>query len=173
MAADHEPHEDLARRLQHLCLEAGLTVATAESCTGGLVAHRITSIPGSSGYFQGAVVSYSDRVKIETLGVAPDVLAQHGAVSAQVALAMAAGVRERLATDLAVAVTGVAGPDGGSADKPVGLVYVGVSDRLGSDVRRFHWDGDRATNIEASTAEALRFLADRAGALAGAKSPAG
>ena len=173
MAPDREPLEDLARRLQHLCLEAGLTVATAESCTGGLVAHGITSIPGSSGYFLGAVVSYADRVKVETLGVPPDVLATYGAVSAQVALAMAVGVRDRLATDLAVSITGVAGPDGGSAEKPVGLVYVGVSDPLGSDVRRFHWDGDRAANIEASAAEALRFLADRAGALAGAKTPAG
>ena len=84
MATDHEPLEDLARRLQDTCVEAGLTVATAESCTGGLVAHRITSIPGSSGYFLGAVVSYADRVKVETLGVPPDVLATYGAVSAQV-----------------------------------------------------------------------------------------
>ena len=130
-------------------------------------------MPGSSGYFLGAVVSYADRVKVETLGVPPDVLTQHGAVSAQVALAMAAGVRDRLGTDLAVAVTGVAGPEGGSEEKPVGLVYVGVSDRIGSDVRRFHWAGDRATNIEASAAEALRFLAERAAALAGSKTPAG
>ena len=173
MTTEHEPLEDLARRLQHICLDAGLTVATAESCTGGLVAHRITSIPGSSGYFLGAVVSYADRVKVDTLGVPPEVLATYGAVSAQVALAMAGGARERLATDLAVAVTGVAGPDGGTAEKPVGLVYVGVSDRLGSDVRRFHWDGDRATNIEASAAEALRLLADRAGALAGSTTPVG
>ncbi len=173
MATDHEPLEDLARRLQHLCLEAGLTVAAAESCTGGLVAHGITSIAGSSGYFVGAVVSYADRVKVETLGVPSDVLATHGAVSAQVALAMAAGIRERLATDIGVGVTGIAGPDGGSAEKPVGLVYIGVSDRLGSDVRRFHWGGGRATNIEASAAEALRLLAERAGALAGSETPAG
>lgn len=173
MATDREPLEDLARRLQDRCLAAGLTVAAAESCTGGLVAHGITSIPGSSGYFLGAIVSYADRVKVEALGVPPDVLATHGAVSAQVALAMANGVRERLATDLGVGVTGVAGPDGGSEEKPVGLVYVGVSDRLGSDVRRFHWVGDRVANIEASAAEALRFLAERAEALAGAETPAG
>jgi nicotinamide-nucleotide amidase len=173
VAIDREPPEDLASRLQRLCIDGGLTVATAESCTGGLVAHRITSVPGSSGYFVGAVVSYADSVKVATLAVSPDVLAQHGAVSAQVALAMAAGVRERLAVDLAVAVTGVAGPDGGSAEKPVGLVYVGVSDRNGTDVRRFHWDGDRAANIEASAAEALRFLVERAGALAESKTPVG
>ncbi len=173
MATDNEPLEDLARQLQRTCLDAGLTVGTAESCTGGRVAHRITSIPGSSGYFLGAIVSYADRVKIETLGVPPDVLATHGAVSAQVALAMATGIRERLTTDLGVGITGVAGPDGGSDEKPVGLVYVGVSDRLGSDVRRFHWAGDRAANIEASATEALRFLAERAEALAGAETPAG
>jgi PncC family amidohydrolase len=173
MAPDGEPLEDLARRLQDACLDAGLTVATAESCTGGLVAHGITSIPGSSGYFLGAVVSYSDGVKVEILGVPADVLATHGAVSAQVALAMAHGVRERLGTDLGVGITGVAGPDGGSADKPVGLVYVGVSDGLGSDVRRFHWDGDRAGNIRASAAEALRLLIERAVVLAGSRAPAG
>lgn len=173
MATDHQLLEDLARRLQHLCLEAGLTVAAAELCTGGLVAHGITSIPGSSGYFLGAVVSYADRVKIETLGVDAATLATHGAVSAQVALAMAAGVRERLATDLGVGVTGIAGPEGGSDEKPVGLVYVGVVDRLGSDVRRFHWAGDRTANIEASAAEALRLLAERAGALVGSEMPAG
>jgi nicotinamide-nucleotide amidase len=173
MATEHEPLEDLARRLQHTCLGAGLTVATAESCTGGLVAHGITSIPGSSGYFLGAIVSYADRVKVDALGVPPDVLATHGAVSAQVALAMASGIRERLATDLGVGITGVAGPDGGSDEKPVGLVYVGVSDRLGTDVRRFHWAGDRAANNEASAAEALRFLAERADALAGVETPAG
>ncbi len=173
MATEHEPLEDLARRLQHTCLGAGLTVATAESCTGGLVAHGITSVPGSSGYFLGAIVSYADRVKVDALGVPPDVLATHGAVSAQVALAMASGIRERLATDLGVGITGVAGPDGGSDEKPVGLVYVGVSDRLGTDVRRFHWAGDRAANNEASAAEALRFLAERADALAGVETPAG
>jgi len=173
MAADHEPLEDLARRLQETCLAARLTVATAESCTGGLVAHGITSIPGSSGYFLGAIVSYADRVKVEALGVPPDVLATHGAVSAQVALAMAAGVRDRLATDLGVGITGVAGPEGGSEEKPVGLVYVGVCDRLGSDVRRFHWAGDRTANNQASAAEALRFLAERAETLAGSGTPAG
>jgi PncC family amidohydrolase len=86
---------------------------------------------------------------------------------------MASGIRERLATDIGVGITGVAGPDGGSDEKPVGLVYVGVSDRLGTDVRRFHWAGDRAANNKASAAEALRFLAERADALAGVETPAG
>ena len=110
-------------------------------------------------------MSYSNEVKVSALGVPEDVLEQHGAVSAQVALAMAGGVRERLGSDVGVGVTGVAGPDGGSADKPVGLVYIAVSDRLGADVRRYHWEGDRASNITESTAAALTFLTERAGTL--------
>jgi PncC family amidohydrolase len=153
---------ELAQRLQSRCLSAGMTVTTAESCTGGLVAHAITGQPGSSGYFLGGVVSYSNAVKSEVLGVPADLIAVHGAVSAQVAVAMAAGVRARLASDLAVGVTGVAGPDGGSDDKPVGLVYVAVSDRLGADVRRYHWTGDRASNNTASAAAALALLLERA-----------
>lgn len=176
MATPDEPLADLAQRLQRICVASGLTVATAESCTGGLVAHAITAHPGSSGYFVGGVVSYSDEVKVAVLGVPSDVLATHGAVSAQVALAMAGGVRERLGSDLGIGVTGVAGPDGGSADKPVGLVYVAVSDRDGADVRRFHWEGDRASNIAESAAAALAFLSERAessGAPAAARSSGG
>ncbi len=152
-----------ARRLQDACIAAGLTVATAESCTGGLVAHAITSNPGSSGYFVGGVVSYSNAAKRDLLGVGEDMLASHGAVSAQVAVAMAAGAAERLGADIAVAVTGVAGPDGGSADKPVGLVYIAVHDPSGADVRRYHWAGDRAANIEASAAAAIDLLLERLG----------
>jgi PncC family amidohydrolase len=175
MATPDEPLGELAERLQLTCLAGGLTVATAESCTGGLVAHAITSRAGSSGYFVGGVVSYSDEVKRSALGVPADILGQHGAVSAQVALAMAGGVRERLGSDIGIGVTGIAGPDGGSADKPVGLVYVAVNDRLGADVRRFHWTGDRASNIAESAAAALAFLMERAEALGGTVtgSPAG
>jgi PncC family amidohydrolase len=152
---------DLAQRLQDACLSAGLTVVTAESCTGGLIAHAITSNPGSSRYFLGGVVSYSDAVKQGSLGVPAALLQRYGAVSAQVAMAMAVGVRERLAADLGVGVTGVAGPDGGSDEKPVGLVYIGVSDPMGTDVRRFHWTFDRVGNIDASAAAALRWLTER------------
>ena len=155
--------EDLAQRLQVTCLASAITVATAESCTGGLVAHAITSQPGSSGYYVGGVVSYSNEVKSIALGVPTEVLAAHGAVSAQVAVAMAAGVRERLgAAVLGVGVTGVAGPDGGTPDKPVGLVYIAVADGAGTDVRRFLWPGDRASNIEDSAAAALELLLERA-----------
>jgi PncC family amidohydrolase len=175
MTTPGEPLTDLAQRLQDTCLAAGLSVTTAESCTGGLVAHAITSRPGSSGYYLGGVVSYSNDVKASLLGVPTDVLDTHGAVSAQVALAMAAGVRTRLGADIGVGVTGVAGPDGGTADKPVGLVYVAVSDSAGADVRRLHWDGDRAANNAASAAAALAFLIERAerSAAAAPASPAG
>jgi PncC family amidohydrolase len=155
--------ETLAERLQATCVAAGLTVATAESCTGGLVAHAITSRSGSSGYFVGGVVSYSDEVKASALGVPVDTLAAHGAVSPQVAVAMASGARERLGADLGIGVTGVAGPDGGTPEKPVGLVYVAVADEAGTEVRRFRWAGDRAANIHASAAEALEMLIVRAG----------
>lgn len=152
----------LAERLQGICLGRSLTVATAESCTGGLVAHILTEVPGSSGYFQGALVTYSDEAKKTLLGVPDEILAAHGAVSAQVARAMAAGARERLGVGLAVAVTGIAGPDGGSEAKPVGLTYVAVADEGGEEVRRFHWTGDRAENKRLSAEAALELLLERA-----------
>lgn len=152
---------DLAARIGAACRARGLTVGTAESCTGGLVAHLITEIPGSSGYFEGALVTYADAVKTALVGVDPAVLAAHGAVSAQVAVAMAHGARARLAVDVAVAVTGVAGPDGGTAAKPVGLTYIAVADADGDDVRRHTWTLDRAGNKRASAAAALALLAER------------
>ena len=107
-----------------LCRERGLTLATAESCTGGLVAARLTSVPGSSDVFLGGVVAYANEVKEAELDVPAEVLAEHGAVSAETAAAMARGARERLGADVAVAVTGIAGPGGGTPEKPVGLVYL-------------------------------------------------
>ena len=158
----------LAERLQAICLGRELTVAVAESCTGGLVADAITDIPGSSGYFLGGVVSYADTAKAAFLGVPTEVLAAHGAVSAQVGRAMAEGARERFSADLAAAVTGVAGPDGGSEAKPVGLTYVAVAAAQGVDVRRFVWNGDRSANKEASAAAVLEIRVEWAGA-AGSK----
>jgi PncC family amidohydrolase len=160
---DHEdPLVDVARRLQATCLDHGLTVALAESCTGGLVAAAVTDTPGSSGYFAGGVVSYADAAKRDMLGVPPDTLAAHGAVSAQVARAMAEGARDRFGASLAGSVTGIAGPDGGSDDKPVGLTYLGVADERGVDIRRIVWSGDRAANRRDSGVALLELLLERA-----------
>jgi nicotinamide-nucleotide amidase len=152
----------LAKRLQGICLGSGLTVGTAESCTGGLVASLITDVAGSSGYFRGGIVAYADDAKASLLEVAADALAAHGAVSAQVARAMATGARQRLDIDLAVAVTGIAGPGGGTEAKPVGLTYVAVADAHDVVVQRFVWHGDRASNKLASAEAALELLIERA-----------
>jgi PncC family amidohydrolase len=152
---------DLAERVGATCRAGGRTLATAESCTGGLVAHLITEIPGSSAYFLGGLVTYADGVKTALADVPPPVLQAHGAVSAQVAVAMAEGARQRLGVDIAVAVTGVAGPDGGSEAKPVGLTYVAVADRDGDIVRRHLWSEDRAGNKRASAAAALSLVLER------------
>ena len=157
----------LAERLQAACLERGLTVAVAESCTGGLVADAITDVPGSSGYFLGGIVSYADSAKVALLDVPTEVLAAHGAVSAQIGRAMAEGARARFGADLAAAVTGVAGPDGGSEAKPVGLTYVAVAGSGGVDVRRFLWTGDRDANKGAGAEAVLELLIEWA---AGTKS---
>jgi len=152
----------LAERLQAVCLRTGLRVAIAESCTGGRVGDALTDVAGSSGYVAGGVVAYEDRAKEALLGVPHGTLMAHGAVSAQVALAMAEGARSRFATDLAVAVTGIAGPGGATAGKPVGLTYVAVADGSGGTVRRFTWDGDREANKAASARAALEHLLERA-----------
>jgi PncC family amidohydrolase len=152
---------DLAERVGATCRAGGRTLATAESCTGGLVAHLITEVPGSSAYFLGGLVTYSDDVKTALADVPAPVLEAHGAVSAQVAVAMAEGARRRLGTDLAVAVTGVAGPDGGSDTKPVGLTYVAVADGEGDMVRRHLWSEDRSGNKRASAAAALSLVLER------------
>lgn len=146
----------------------GLRVATVESCTGGLVGHAITEIPGSSAYYVGGFVTYSDALKAATVGVPLDVLAAHGAVSAQVAMAMATGGRERTGADFAVSVTGIAGPDGGTPAKPVGLTYVAVADAVGVAVNRVVWTGDRSENKRQSAVAALELLLERIEA-AGAK----
>ncbi len=140
--------------------EARLTVAAAESCTGGLILKRLTDVPGSSAYVLGGVVSYANSVKERVLGVAADVLAREGAVSEPVAHQMAAGVRALLGADVALSVTGIAGPGGGTAEKPVGLTYIGLSSAEGTWVRRFVWAGDRAENRRLSADAAFRLLLD-------------
>jgi PncC family amidohydrolase len=166
MSDDEAPTEAdlaaLAAQVQAAFLERRLTLSTAESCTGGLIAHVITEVPGSSAYLVGGVVAYSNGVKAAELGVPEAVLAAHGAVSAQTARAMAEGARRRLKTAVAASVTGIAGPDGGSDAKPVGLTYIGIADDAGVDVRRFVWPFDRSGNKRASANAALRMLLERA-----------
>jgi nicotinamide-nucleotide amidase len=139
-----EGDEPLEAVVGRLLRARGLTLGLAESCTGGLVGHRLTQVPGSSAYFERGVVVYSNAAKEALLGVPARVLAEHGAVSGPCAEAMARGIRERAGADLGLAVTGIAGPDGGSAAKPVGTVHVALADRTVAWSRRFRFDRDRA-----------------------------
>ncbi len=154
-ARDDRPIEE---HVLSLCRARGLTLAAAESCTGGLVAARLTSVPGSSDVFKGAIVAYADEVKAEQLGVSEEILAGHGAVSAETAAAMAAGARARLRADVAVAVTGIAGPGGGSAEKPVGLVFLHAEGPDGGRGRRFSFPGDRGSIRGRAAASALHLV---------------
>ncbi|MEN8162293.1 MAG: competence/damage-inducible protein A [Myxococcota bacterium] len=129
--------ETMEQALGRLLAEQGRSLAVAESCTGGLLAERITNVPGASGYFRGGVVAYANEAKRDLLGVPEALLAAHGAVSAPVAKAMAEGVRARLGADLGVSTTGISGPDGGTPEKPVGLVFVGFADATGGEAQEF------------------------------------
>jgi nicotinamide-nucleotide amidase len=141
-----------------LCRERELTLAAAESCTGGLVAARLTSVPGASEVFRGSVVAYDDGVKMRELDVPDDMLRRYGAVSAEVAAAMADGARARLEADVAVAVTGVAGPGGGTPEKPVGLVFLHAAGPDGSRDVRFELPGERDWIRSRSTVAALHLV---------------
>jgi nicotinamide-nucleotide amidase len=134
---------DLPRALGRLLEEQGLTLAAAESCSGGLLAELVTDAAGASRHFMGGVVAYANSAKTELLGVAPELLEKHGAVSVEVAAAMARGARARFASSIAVSITGIAGPDGGSADKPVGLVHFAVSSATGLSHREKVFSGNR------------------------------
>ncbi|HET6818919.1 MAG TPA: CinA family protein [Candidatus Limnocylindria bacterium] len=149
---------DVALRLGEALRAAGWRLATAESSTGGLIGHSITMIPGSSDYYPGGVISYSNRAKEVELGVPAAMLDAHGAVSEEVAMAMAEGVRERFHTELGIAVTGVAGPDGGSDAKPVGTHWIGVALR-GHPSRAEHrlFAHDREGNKAAAALAALEL----------------
>jgi PncC family amidohydrolase len=153
----------LAARIRQLMTAQRRTLASAESCTGGLVGHLLTEVEGASDYYLGGLISYSNALKQAELGVPAETLTRHGAVSAQTCVAMADGARRRYGSTLAVAVTGVAGPSGGSARKPVGLTYVAVADDAGHDVRRHQWPGDRHANKLASARACLDLLLERLG----------
>jgi nicotinamide-nucleotide amidase len=156
-------HELLAAAAGRALLASGLRAVTAESCTGGGVASALTDIPGSSQWFDRGYVTYSNAAKIHDLGVERVTLERHGAVSAAVAEQMVAGALQSSGADVAVSITGIAGPDGGTLEKPVGLVYLAVG-RRGGPVRavRELFAGDRAAVRSAAVAAALRLLADSA-----------
>ena len=140
---------------------AGKTVSAAESCTGGTIAAMLTSVAGSSEYFLGSVTSYANSVKSGVLGVDPEIIATHGAVSSECVAAMAEGVRKLTGSDYSVATSGIAGPGGGSDEKPVGTVWIGVSSHMGTETFRMVFKGDRKRNIERFAANALNKLREK------------
>ena len=151
-----------------------IQIAVAESCTGGEVAHRITSVAGSSAYFLGGIVSYSNSSKNQLLGVPQSILDNPGAVSEECARAMVEGVRRVFGADVAVATTGIAGPGGGTARKPVGLVYIAAAGPQATVVAEHHFDGDREAVMSAAATAALELLVETASAaLAKQRSGAG
>jgi PncC family amidohydrolase len=152
---ERPPEQELNRLLTPV---AAVTVATAESCTGGAVAARIVSISGSSNYLLGGIIAYSNEAKHTLLGVSREILDTRGAVSPECALAMAEGARRAFGAGAAVATTGIAGPGGATARKPVGLVYISLATPAGTEAHEHHFPGDRSAVIAAATEEALQLL---------------
>jgi PncC family amidohydrolase len=152
-----EPREVQAGEL---LIARGFKLAVAESCTGGLIAHRITNVPGSSTYFMGGITAYTYEAKARLLGVEWETLQTFGAVSRETVLEMARGVRQVLAADVGLSVSGIAGPGGGTPEKPVGLVWIGLSMPWVEDAWEFIWKGDRLKNKELSAEKALEILID-------------
>lgn len=150
--------ERLLDQLAAALLARQQTLATAESCTGGLVGAALTGLPGSSAWYLGGVIAYANDLKVRLLGVPADVLAAHGAVSLETARAMAAGARAATGADFAVSITGIAGPAGGTPEKPVGLVFIGVAAPHGTATFKHHFSGSRAEIRQAATEAALRHL---------------
>ncbi len=149
----------LSRQVGAVLNQGDLTISTAESCTGGLILSALTDIAGSSAYVEGGLVTYSNEAKIKMLGLRETTLVEFGAVSAATAGEMACGVRSAFDTDYALSVTGIAGPGGGTGEKPVGLTYIGLAGRGGLiTVERHIWDGDRIANKMLSVDAALQLL---------------
>ena len=152
----------MERRLEEeiaiLLKERGLTIAIAESSTGGLISHLITNVPGSSDYYIGTVVAYDNEVKIKILGVKRETLEEHKSVSYETAEEMAQGVRKALDTDIGLSDTGIAGPTGGTPERPVGLFYIGISSRLGTRAVEHVFQGDRLENKRSAAEAALEML---------------
>lgn len=150
--------ETLVKSLAQALLTHGQTIVTAESCTGGLVGATLTGQPGSSAWFLGGIIAYANSLKTNLLGIPPELLEAHGAVSPDTARAMADGARSRTGADVAVALTGIAGPDGGTPAKPVGLVYIAVASPTGICVRDYHFTGSREEIRVAATQSALALV---------------
>ncbi len=144
--------------ISQMLIAKDLSISTAESCTGGLVGHRLTNVPGSSDYFLGGIISYSNYVKENNLGVAKSTLEQYGAVSAETAIEMAENVRLKLGSDLGLSVTGIAGPGGGTSEKPVGLTFIALTDGNNTRVKEFRFLSDRQLNKNASSQTALNMV---------------
>lgn len=153
-----EEDEQLQNVVGRLLLNLNVTLSTAESCTGGMLGEWLTQLPGISSVYMGGVVSYANEAKKDLLGVSQEILDQHGAVSEECAAAMALGCQKRFHTDLAVSITGIAGPNGGTPEKPVGLVYVGLAHADGVKVRSFQWGADRESNRIRATKMALNMV---------------
>ncbi len=147
-------------RIGPLLLARGWWLAVAESCTGGLLGHRITNVPGASAYFRGGVIAYANEVKMHLLGVPEEVLLEYGAVSEPTVRAMAWGVKERLQADVALAISGIAGPTGGTPEKPVGTTWIALATPEGIRARRYRFTGSREENKWQATEAALQWLLD-------------
>jgi PncC family amidohydrolase len=143
-----------------LLLQHGLWLATAESCTGGLISHLVTNVAGSSAYYLGGVTAYTNEVKMRLLGVSQDTLEQHGAVSEETVLEMSRGIRKVMGADIGISVSGIAGPSGGTPDKPVGTVWIGLSSARAEYASHFLWSGDRLAIKELSAQAALKIVVE-------------
>jgi nicotinamide-nucleotide amidase len=153
--------EDLETVLGRMLAQRKLTIAVAESCTGGLIAHRLTNVSGSSTYFERGVVTYSDASKTELLRVPPDVIGAHGAVSRETAESMASGIRGAARTDIGLSTTGIAGPSGGTPSKPVGTVWIGIADTAGTLAVKFNFGEGRVRIKERASQAALELVRRR------------
>lgn len=149
---------NLEQQIGYLLQQRRLTLGVVESATGGLISHRITDVPGSSGYFKGSIISYSNELKVRLVGVSQTTIRRYGAVSHQVAEEMAAGGRKTLGVDICLADTGIAGPDGAVPGKPVGRFYLGLSHKSGTGSRQHDFSGDREQNKRLAAEAALAWL---------------
>ncbi len=153
-----ETKSETEKNVAHLLTKKGKTIAAAESCTGGLISDRLTDVPGSSGYFVAGIVTYSNEAKVNLLGVDQDIIKEKGAVSAEVAEQMAEGIKTSQGTHIGLAVTGIAGPGGGSEEKPIGTVHIALSTETETKNRSFHFSGDRKEVKKQTSEKALELI---------------